>query len=166
MSLNYLNAAFKAPLTGANKAVLIALADRCNDAGYCYPALKDIALRAGISTRTVTRAVEALEKKGYLAIIRTSGATNKYILFAGKLSEILPTTLDNPTYQQIDTTSNPLDIVSLRARRERGESLDMASNKPSYNRHLTTNKPLMDDEKNPKRAMEFRKMRGLLRGKK
>ncbi|MCD2451654.1 helix-turn-helix domain-containing protein [Methylicorpusculum oleiharenae] len=163
MSIEFLNAAFRAPLTGASKAVLIALADRCNDAGYCYPALKDIALRAGVSARTATRAVKTLEDSGYLAIIRVMGATNKYILLAGKLTENLYTTLDKSNYPQIDTSSNPLDMMSLGAGHERGEGLDMVSNKPSYNHQLTTKEPLIGKRKSQKRTIEIRKMRGLLR---
>jgi len=86
MSVKYLTATFELPITGPKKPVLISLADRVNDAGYCYPSMRDIAFRAGCSERTVIRAISELEKLGFLAIIRKAGRSNKYILLLGSLS--------------------------------------------------------------------------------
>jgi len=86
MSIEHLNLAFSMAMTGAKKAVLIALADRANKTGYCYPALDDIAFRAGCTKRTAINAVSELEKLGYLVVARDQGRLNKYILLLEKLS--------------------------------------------------------------------------------
>lgn len=78
------------PIKGAKKSILIALADRANKAGYCYPSIEDTVFRIGLSERTVIRSVIELEELGLLAVIRETGRANKYIL----LIEKLPTTSD------------------------------------------------------------------------
>jgi Helix-turn-helix domain len=86
MSNLHLNLAFEAPILGAKKSVLIALSDRMNQDGYCYPALDDIAFRAGCTKRTAISAVKELEIAGYISVIRVHGRVNKYIFCSEKLS--------------------------------------------------------------------------------
>lgn len=86
MSMQYLTLAFTVALTGSRKAVLIALADRANHAGYCYPSMTDIAERAGCTKRTAISAIKALEKDGFIVAIRDQGRVNKYIILPGNLS--------------------------------------------------------------------------------
>lgn len=112
MSIEYLNIAFQARLFGATKAVLIALADRCNQAGYCYPALDDIAFRSGCSKRSAMRAVSELEMMGLLVVVRSIGRPNKYLLIIEKLS----TTDDamSPDFSEFSTTSDkvaPAEVI-------------------------------------------------------
>lgn len=102
MSMEFLNAAFKAPLTGATKAVLIVLADRTAFSGFCYPSLEDTAFRAGCSRRTAIRAISELETLGYLTVLRENGRLNKYVLSAEKLS----TTRDTKSPVNHDNTSD------------------------------------------------------------
>jgi len=78
MSNKHLNAAFAAPVTGAAKSVLICIADRANDSGFCYPSFSDIAKRSGTSIRTAIRAVEKLEALGFLEKIKGKGRSNGY----------------------------------------------------------------------------------------
>lgn len=85
MSIEYLNAAFQVRLMGATKAVLIALADRANRAGYCVASMGDVALRAGCSQRSAMRAVSELEALGLLVVVRDPGRSNRYLLMAEKL---------------------------------------------------------------------------------
>lgn len=86
MSIELLNLAFNAKLTGSKKSVLIALADRANHGGYCYPSLVDIANRAGCTKRSVISAIKKLEAEGFISAIRDHGRVNKYIILIEKLS--------------------------------------------------------------------------------
>ncbi len=68
---------------GAARLVALALADRADDAGRCWPSVADIQRRAGLSTeRAARRALAELAKLGELAIERGGGRwrTNKYRL--------------------------------------------------------------------------------------
>lgn len=107
MSIEHLNLAFSIAMTGAKKAVLIALADRANKTGYCYPALDDIAFRAGCTKRTAINAVSELEKLGYLVVARDQGRLNKYILLLEKLS-----TAVKPFHQLVKLTTKTSAMTS------------------------------------------------------
>lgn len=58
--------AFRQPLAGNEKVVLLALADRANDSGVCWPGQAEVAAKAYISTKTVGRVMARLEEAGYL----------------------------------------------------------------------------------------------------
>ena len=53
-------------LTHATKAVLCSLAHRANARGRCSPSCETIAADTSLSTRTVMRAISALEERGLL----------------------------------------------------------------------------------------------------
>lgn len=60
--------AWKAPLTGSDKVVLLALAWHADDArGTAYPGQREIAERCGISVRTVRDALARLEADGWIS---------------------------------------------------------------------------------------------------
>lgn len=54
------------PQTSTERFVLLALADRADQDGYCWPAFKDIADRCAISRSTAIRAINSLEENGWL----------------------------------------------------------------------------------------------------
>ncbi|PKD41454.1 hypothetical protein CWO84_04800 [Methylomonas sp. Kb3] len=138
MSNEYLNAAFQVRLMGASKAVLVALADRANRAGYCSPSLEDIALRAGCSRRSAMRAIGELEALGLLVVVRETGRPSRYLLMVEKFSTTddtlspdfsdFSTASDNVSPQKVihsgDTVSKTRDISA--------KSSDTTSPKP-YN---------------------------------
>ena len=106
MSMQCLNLAFLAPITGGKKAVLLALADRANPSGYCYPALDDIAIRAGVSRRSVIYALKGLEDDGYIVVIREQGCVNKYVILSEKLS---PTRAEDAPHEVIHTGAESVE---------------------------------------------------------
>lgn len=66
MSLAALTWAFRQPLAGNHKVVLLVLADHFDDErGICYPSVGHIAGRAYISESTVVRCLRELELGGY-----------------------------------------------------------------------------------------------------
>jgi len=112
MSIEYLNRVFAVALTGVKKAVLIALADRANNGGYCYPSMDDICFRAGCSKRSAIRAVSELEKLGFFSVIRETGRPNKYIFLPEKLSTASDTKSLEKDIHRSDTPSPPHDTLS------------------------------------------------------
>ncbi len=59
------------------KIVLAVIADMADDDGMCWPSLETIALRAGMTRRSVIDQVEKLEAAGLLSVSR-GGRSNKY----------------------------------------------------------------------------------------
>jgi len=157
MSIEYLNAVFAVALTGVKKAVLIALADRANHSGYCYPGLDDIAFRAGCSKRSAIRAVEELEKLGFIAVIREIGKPNKYIFLPEKLYTTSDTVTPDKVIHRSDTTSPTHDTMSpnqchsvtqtinnhhltkeKRARGNKNQGHGIVTNSQAYKHHQAT----------------------------
>lgn len=63
------------------KFTLLAFADHADDEGYCYPSAKRIALKSGVSKRTVQRHMNELKERGILVVVEHStgrGNTNTY----------------------------------------------------------------------------------------
>ena len=93
------------------KFVLLALADRSDDDGMCWPGRRGIAERVGITPRSVTRHISSLIKLGILTTIertREDGArtSNQYRLGVGP---ILSPPLDTSVHTPWTPVSIPLD---------------------------------------------------------
>jgi hypothetical protein len=70
MSVKVMNWAWEQETPNAtSKLVLIAIADHANDDGVCWPSMKSIAVKSGISTRQVSNHIGTLERLGYLTRI-------------------------------------------------------------------------------------------------
>jgi hypothetical protein len=67
-------------LRSTERLVLLALADRCNGAGICWPALGEIAQRTGLHLRRVRRILRRLERQQILVTEPRSGRTSRYHL--------------------------------------------------------------------------------------
>lgn len=66
-------------LPPSEKIVLLALADQANDAGRnCWPSVPTIARRSSQGERTVRRALQSLESKGFLSIHHRTGTSSQY----------------------------------------------------------------------------------------
>lgn len=70
----------KGPGNGAERLVLLALADFCDDAGRCWPAMATIAAKACVTERGARNIVRRLEADGWLKteIGRGRGGCNSY----------------------------------------------------------------------------------------
>lgn len=73
MSLAALDWAFRLPLKGPRKAVLLALANHADEQGRCYPGLDRLALYAGVDQRSARRALRELETVGAIATEQSKG---------------------------------------------------------------------------------------------
>ena len=67
-AFRWIRLAREAPLTGARKAVLFALASRANDRGECWPSVKTLVRDAGVSERTVQRTLRELAIDGWIEV--------------------------------------------------------------------------------------------------
>ena len=71
MSIAALNWAWAMECPNAtSKLVLLALADRADDDGKCWPGMDTVAARAGVSTRQVSTHMKSLEGMGLLSRVR------------------------------------------------------------------------------------------------
>lgn len=66
MSVRVSTWAWKQPIGGNRKLVLLALADQANDAGCCWPAQSTLAAKCGISEETLRAHIVWLESEGFL----------------------------------------------------------------------------------------------------
>ena len=64
-------------LPSNGKIILLALLDRADSAGECYPAMQTIAAAADTSTRTAQRVVDWLHANDYIAIIKRTSANRR-----------------------------------------------------------------------------------------
>jgi hypothetical protein len=96
MSNRALQWAFRLPVTGAAKAVLLALADCLNDrTGRCNPSHATLALHAGVDERTVRRACASLQESHLVETIERPGRPSQYKLAVGTKSDTPDTTPDH-----------------------------------------------------------------------
>lgn len=92
MSLEAMTWAFKQPLSGHAKVILLAIADHANDEGECWPSLARIAKKASVSERTAQRYMLELADQGYLSTAGRNAPdgrtmTKKYFLHMEGLKE-------------------------------------------------------------------------------
>ena len=84
MSIKLMTRAWEMPIPTSQKMVLLALADRANDDGECWPGQAELADKCSMSPRNVIRMIEWLEERGALRSERrqTGNArkSNRYIL--------------------------------------------------------------------------------------
>ena len=78
MSFKLSREAWKTPLTGNVKYVLLALSDYADKRGICYPGIDRIAIKCGLGNRTVIAALNELRDKGYLINRRRFNSSNVY----------------------------------------------------------------------------------------
>lgn len=80
MSNDYLNRVWPLQLEPMEKFVLVALADRADDKGVCWPSVKDLEIRTGLSRRTIQRAISSVEHKGHVSRKIAPGKKCGYVI--------------------------------------------------------------------------------------
>ena len=81
MSMWALEAVFGRSLArGADRLVLLVIADRADEHGCCWPGVEYIARRALLGVSTTYRSLTRLEERGCLAIEHRPGRTNRYTM--------------------------------------------------------------------------------------
>ena len=85
MNLTSFQFVCQASVTGAPQQVLTALLSHCYSKGECFPSVKRLAIIAGVSVRTIHRALNCLKELGIITIIHRFNkegkkCSNLYIL--------------------------------------------------------------------------------------
>jgi len=69
MSIDIMAAVWQSgPTNSSDRFILLALADRANHSGYCWPSYSDIAKRCAVSRPTVVKAISRLEAGGWVEL--------------------------------------------------------------------------------------------------
>lgn len=66
MSIKYMTMVFDLDIAPGPKLVFLALADRADDQGHCYPSQKDLAKKSTMTVRSVQTHLKWLEDEGYI----------------------------------------------------------------------------------------------------
>lgn len=85
MANHYLTTVTACPLKGTVKSIALALANRANDSGTCWPSVKTLSADTGFHVSTVKRAIHSLKDSGHLKVesrSRKDGSqtSNRYTL--------------------------------------------------------------------------------------
>ena len=107
MSFTLVNQAIALPLPPARRAVLLALADRANAAGICWPSVQDIARRACMSMRSVFSHLKALEGLGVLMRQARIGRSSLYTVTMGQATAGQGNTSEAPTDGPTEPPNEP-----------------------------------------------------------
>jgi DNA-binding MarR family transcriptional regulator len=91
MSIRIMSTVWRLPLVSTHKIVLLKMADCANDVGASiYPGRARIAEECGISEKTVTRALAALERDGFISVVKfeskKKGESREYRINMEKIS--------------------------------------------------------------------------------
>lgn len=86
MSVEAMAYVWNTALNGAQKLMLLAIADRADEKGVCYPGIEKLATKCGIKTRAAQHLITKLEQLGELVVEiaggtkTASGKTNRYYM--------------------------------------------------------------------------------------
>lgn len=78
MSIPAYEKAWETKCPPVSKLVLLALADRADKSGFCWPSINDIKTRTGLAKRSVLNHVAILETRGVLRVYREHRKSNRY----------------------------------------------------------------------------------------
>lgn len=102
------------PKERAERYVLLAIADNCNETGFCFPSIEHLAEKCLLSERHVLRAVKKLEDDGWLEVnkhdIKHKG--NSYQIVLDKLSFVRPKSRDKRSHD-IQSTSHMTSATEM-----------------------------------------------------
>lgn len=83
MSNEALAWAWTVPCAPTAKLVLVALADRANEAGECFPSVRDMMERTCLKERAIQYALQDLERAGWVRRDFRSGRASNYVVNVG-----------------------------------------------------------------------------------
>lgn len=123
MSIDAMAYAWKTELSGSVKLMLLAIADRCDEFGMCFPGVDKLAKKCGVKKRAAQKLISKLEELGELVVIvgdgtkTVSGKTNRY--FMKKFRDSLNMKTPNVDTRDVQTyTPQKDDEVSKRTSHE------------------------------------------------
>lgn len=87
MCFNISSAAWNLPLAGIRKIVFLALCDRADKSGKCWPSVEWLVTRCGISERSVRLHIGALAFTGHIRRVERLGRSTVYYINLAKLQD-------------------------------------------------------------------------------
>lgn len=90
MAISLLNAVWDYNVTGNTRSVLQVLCDHANDEGFCWPSVRSIAWKVGVSEQTVYNIMAKLKEIGVISVVEPGGGrgkTNAYLIDLTQLQE-------------------------------------------------------------------------------
>lgn len=75
-----MNIAWENETSGNDKLVLLALADWCNDDGYCWPSIRKLCIKTRASERTVQSIIKRLVEAGHITRQERPGHGCRYLI--------------------------------------------------------------------------------------
>lgn len=112
MSVKAMSYVWDTPYKGAKKLMLLAIADRCDDEGTCYPGVTKLSEKCSVKTRAAQALITELETSGEIVVqigtgIETGhGKTNRYYMKNYRTSIGLKTPVHGTRIQQITPREN------------------------------------------------------------
>lgn len=104
MSIKLMTAVWeREDLTSTHKLVLLALADWANDEGLCWPSINRLSVKTSLTSRSVQKAIRALEDVGFVRREEVLGKGNRYWIML-PLNEVHPCTTFTPPLNDVHPT--------------------------------------------------------------
>lgn len=105
MSIAVMSRAWLTDTQAVDKIVLLALADRADDEGHCWPGIASLSKKCGLSERSVQRSIQSLVEAGHLTRKDVPGKGCNYTVHPRHA--VTPDTLSPPTESHVtpDTQS-------------------------------------------------------------
>ena len=137
MSIKLMSRVFDAPpsLNGSNRLTLLVLADHANDEGWCWPGIKGVASKVGVSERQIQYSLTWLEERGCIERHFRPGKTTYYRVMGGEVHFIMkPTSGVKPTSPEslIEGRGGDASFSSLRSENDGPADRDDVSFEPDF----------------------------------
>lgn len=131
MSVEAMTWAFAQPLPPCQKSVLVALANRADEDGYCWPGLDDLEGRTGWGRRSIQRAIQDLQTRQLLTVSaqfseRTGVQKSNLYRLALSVTSATPRSGEGVTqtpYRAGQTPSQGVTQTPLRVSNRQGEGV-------------------------------------------
>ncbi len=139
--------AFNSSLKPTQRLVMICLADNANNEGICFPSISTIAIKSGLSKRSVINNIQQLVEIGcllkkYRSRRKGGRSSNKYLLFPNENTQFLSEE-DYEIFEDLLTqsegdappTQSEGDALAQQTQSE-GDALESEPSLKAINRHL------------------------------
>jgi hypothetical protein len=96
---------------GSQRLMLLAIADRCDDEGTCYPGIKYLAKKCNVTKKNARNLVQKLEEIGEIMVVENGGIkvnggeTNKYVM--AKYCEQYKIPISKSDFREVGSESTP-----------------------------------------------------------
>lgn len=109
MSIAWMTRVWRSPAPkGADRMMMLALADNANDEGFCWPSIRTLSRKCAVSERAARRTVHRLRQSGYVAVEQRPGRSTVYHLHAARLTPVVDDTPDADDRGVADDSPTPV----------------------------------------------------------